>query len=301
MSRYDDDDDSFERPSGGGSPRGTTNGVGPSSIAYESRRRPGRRRLITSLVVLVALGGFVGIVWHAYNQGKAGGGDAVVPLLKAEDGPTKVRPDQPGGMDVPNQDKLIYDRLAPGGQIAAPPIERLLPPAEAPVARPPAPAPTPAAPAPAMAAPTDLQPPPLGERQVTTVPAPQSAPSQPPIPVAPPAPSQAVPPAQAPAAQAPRPAAAPTQQAAVAPAAPIPSGAARIQLGAVRSADAAQKEWARLQTANRDILGGLTMNVVTADLGERGIYYRIQAGPAADAADLCAKLKARNVGCIVVR
>jgi hypothetical protein len=232
------------------------------------------------LVVLVALGGFVGIVWHAYNQGKAGGGDAVVPLLKADDSPTKVRPDQPGGMDVPNQDKLIYDRLAPGGQIATPQIERLLPPAEAPVARPPAP----------------------GERQVTTAPSPNAVPAQPPIPVAPPAPSQAVPPTQAPAAQAPRPA--PTQQAAVAPpttTAPIPSGAARIQLGAVRSADAAQKEWARLQTANRDILGGLTMNVVTANLGERGIYYRIQAGPAADAADLCNKLKARNVGCIVVR
>jgi hypothetical protein len=304
MSRYDDDDDSFERPSGGGSSRGpSSTGVGPSSIAYESRRRPGRRRLITSLVVLVALGGFVGIVWHAYNQGKAGGGDAVVPLLKADDSPTKVRPDQPGGMDVPNQDKLIYDRLAPGGQIATPQIERLLPPAEAPVARPPAPvAQAPATPSQATGAPTDLQPPPLGERQVTTAPSPNAVPAQPPIPVAPPAPSQAVPPSQAPAAQAPRPA--PTQQAAVAPpttTAPIPSGAARIQLGAVRSADAAQKEWARLQTANRDILGGLTMNVVTANLGERGIYYRIQAGPAADAADLCNKLKARNVGCIVVR
>lgn len=300
MSRYDDEDDTFERPSGGGASRG----VGPSSIAYESRKRPGRRRLITSLVVLVAVGGFVGIVWHAYNQGKAGGNDAVVPLLKAEDSPTKVRPDQPGGMDVPNQDKLIYDRIAPGSQMAAPQIERLLPPAEAPVARPAAPiapAPAPVVQAPATAAPTDLQPPPLGERQVTTAPTPQL-----PIPVAPPAPSQAVPPSQAPAAQAaPRPTPAPTQQAAVTPptttGAPIPSGAARIQLGAVRSADAAQKEWARVQTANKDLLGGMNMNVVTADLGERGVYYRIQAGPAADAADLCNKLKARNVGCIVVR
>lgn len=295
MARYDDDD-SFERPSGGGSDRG----VGPSSIAYESpRRKPGRRRLITGLVVLLAVGGFVGIVWHAYNQGKAGGGDGVVPLLKAEDSPTRVRPDQPGGMDVPNQDKLIYERLTPGSQMAAPQIERLLPPAEAPVARPQAPAPVPAPQAPQAAAPTDLQPPPLGERQVTAAPQPQAVPSQPPIPVAPPAPSQAVPPSQAPqqSAQAPRPtpAPAPQQQAA------IPAGTARVQLGAVRSADAAQKEWARLQNANRDILGGMSMNVVTADLGERGIYYRIQAGPAADANDVCAKLKARNVGCIVVR
>ncbi|MFN4282759.1 MAG: SPOR domain-containing protein [Alphaproteobacteria bacterium] len=299
MSRYDDDDDSFERPSGGSERR-----VGSSSIAYESpQRKPGRRRLITGLVVVLAIGGFIGIVWHAYNQGKAGGGDGVVPVIKAEDSPTRVRPDQPGGMDVPNQDKLIYERLAPGSQMAAPQVERLLPPAEAPVARPQAPAPVPPPQAPQAAAPTDLQPPPLGERQVTTAPpsnsvAPQAVPSQPPIPVAPPAPSQAVPPSQAPqqAVQAPRPTPAP------APAAQsIPAGAARVQLGAVRSADAAQKEWARLQNAHKDLLGGLSMNVVTADLGERGIYYRIQAGPAADAADLCAKLKARNVGCIVVR
>ncbi|HEY4135220.1 MAG TPA: SPOR domain-containing protein [Alphaproteobacteria bacterium] len=291
--RGDYDDDTFDRPSGG---------VGPSSIAYESRRRPGRRRLITTLVVLVAVGGFVGIVWHAYNQGKEGGSDAVVPLLKAEDSPVKVRPDQPGGMDVPNQDKLIYDRIAPGSQMATPQVERLLPPAETPIARPAAPAPTPAptttaptatvppvAAAPATKAPTDLQPPPLGEHQVT--PAPVAPPAVPPVASAPAAPAPAKPAPAAPAAQ---------QAARAAPSAPIPSGAARVQLGAVRTSDAAQKEWARLQGANKDLLGGMSMNVVTADLGARGVYYRIQAGPAADAADLCAKLKARNVGCIVV-
>jgi hypothetical protein len=286
---YDDEDDSFDRPSGGGR-------VGPSSIAYESRKRP-RRRLITTLVVLVAVGGFVGIVWHAYNQGRSGE-DGVVPLITAEDGPTKVRPDQPGGMDVPNQDKLIYDRLAPGSQMATPQIERLLPPAEAPVARPQAAAPPPA---------TGQEQPQLDERQVTTAPPPQSpapaqpqapsqaapAPAEPPIPVAPPAPSQA---AQAPVQARPAPASTP----APAQTASIPPGSSRVQLGAVRSADAAKKEWTRLQNANKDLLGGLTVNVVTANLGERGTFYRIQAGPVSDAADLCAKLKARNVGCIVV-
>ena len=34
-----------------------------------------------------------------------------IPLIKPEQGPTKVRPDDPGGIQVPHQDKLIYDQL----------------------------------------------------------------------------------------------------------------------------------------------------------------------------------------------
>ena len=125
----DDDDDRLVRPSGGG-------GVGTSSIAYESgRRRSSKRKIIASLVVLVTLGGFAGVMWNAYNQGQQTQGDGVVPLIQAENTPVKVRPEQPGGMDVPNQDKLIYDRLTPG-QMPPNTIERLLPPPEAPVARP---------------------------------------------------------------------------------------------------------------------------------------------------------------------
>jgi len=40
------------------------------------------------------------------------------------------------------------------------------------------------------------------------------------------------------------------------------------------------------------------------DLGEKGVFYRVQAGPLADAAAaerLCAELKERKQGCIVVK
>lgn len=278
---HDDDDDRLVRPSGGG-------GVGTSSIAYESGRgRSNNRKIVASVVVVLTLGGFAAVMWNAYNQGQQTQGDGVVPLIQAENTPVKVKPEQPGGMDVPNQDKLIYDRLTPG---QAPPntIERLLPPPESPVARPQ----TPQQPLPA----------------ITESLLPEAAPAQP----APAQPSAGLlPPTIAARPQVNATPAAPTV--ALAPPKPAPSaavantagsGAFRVQLGAVRSTDAAQKEWSRLQAAHSDLLGRLGLTVSQADLGERSTFYRVQAGPFGEhqtAADLCAKLKSRNVSCIIVR
>lgn len=278
----DDDDGRMSRPSGGG--------VGSSSIAYESgRRRSSRRRIFALALVLITGGGFAAIVWNAYNHGRGSPGDGVVPLIQAENTPSKVKPDQPGGMDVPNQDKLIYDRLAPG-QSAPNTIERLLPPPESPVARPQAPTVAPAQttesmlpeamPAPEQKS-NDLVPPTIAPRQPES-PAPAAPAARQVAPSAPPAKVASLPPAANTAA----------------------SGSYRVQLGAVRSQDAAQKEWGRLQTANKDLLGRLGLNVSQANLGERGTFYRIQAGPVGDqqaATELCTKLKARNVSCIIVR
>ena len=78
----------------------------------------------------------------------------------------------------------------------------------------------------------------------------------------------------------------------------------RVQLGAVGSEAEAQREWDRIRKANGDVLGSLSPAFVRADLGEKGVVYRIQAGPfaTADAAtDICNKLKTRNVGCFVAR
>ena len=72
----------------------------------------------------------------------------------------------------------------------------------------------------------------------------------------------------------------------------------------MRSEESARQEWSKLRKANNDLLGGLTAAWSRADLGERGIYYRIQAGPIADGAAaerLCGELKRRNVSCILVR
>ena len=90
-----------------------------------------------------------------------------------------------------------------------------------------------------------------------------------------------------------------------APAAPGPpeAGTFRIQLGSLDSATAAEAEWRRLRTRHLDLLEPLRLRVQRADLGARGVFYRLQAGPLAGAGragDLCQALTRRNVPCLVV-
>ncbi len=77
-----------------------------------------------------------------------------------------------------------------------------------------------------------------------------------------------------------------------------------IQLASLRSEDAAEAMWASVTAAHPDLLGGLKRFVERADLGEKGVYYRLQAGTLAsygDAQALCAKLKDSGVGCLPLR
>ena len=256
----------------------------------EEERRPLRLRrwLIVALVAILGAGG----LWIARER--SGGGPAgEVPLIRAEGGAIKERPAQPGGMAIPDQDKLVFQ-----GGADQPRVEKLLPPPEA-LLPPPAAGPLP----PAVMAPpgTPGVPAPAGAAPAAPVP-PSAAPAAPaPVASSPPtAPVVAAkPPPSAPPVVASRPAVA------VAPRPVRPAGGGwRLQLGALHSAAAARLEWTRLRTAQRDLLGALAASWPRADLGRRGIFYRIEAGPVADAAAaarLCRQLKERHVACIPLR
>ncbi|EWY40383.1 hypothetical protein N825_36115, partial [Skermanella stibiiresistens SB22] len=120
-------------------PRGHQRGsYRPNPDARPSR---GRRRLLAPILAAVGLMLFFAIVWFTYNSGQDGTTEGGMPLIKADGTPTKLRPDQPGGMNVPHQDKLIYDRLkAENGNTETAAVERLLPPPESPLPRPEPPA-----------------------------------------------------------------------------------------------------------------------------------------------------------------
>lgn len=81
-------------------------------------------------------------------------------------------------------------------------------------------------------------------------------------------------------------------------------GGYRIQLGSLRTAEAAHDEWTRLYARHGDLLADLTLSVVRADLGPaRGVFFRVRAGPLAgraDAAALCRDLGERGVACLVI-
>ena len=279
---------------------------------------PKGRRWLPATIALVALGGFSGIVWYAYNQGASQSNGGAVPLVQADAGPLKTRPTDPGGMDVPNQDKLILNGQAV--DVAGGKVERLLPPPEAPMAKPVAPQPQAAQIA--AAAPPALNaarpaPPAPAQQQASPIlvpsPAPQVAAAAPraTVQTAPqPQPVVARPatPPPAPAAQAPAPVAAkpPAPVAAPPATAPTPAAAAsagrggKVQLGAVKSEAAATAEWAKLQKTHPE-LAALSISVAKVEIPNKGTYYRIQAGPAADAAAVCGAVKARGQDCLVVR
>jgi SPOR domain len=90
--------------------------------------------------------------------------------------------------------------------------------------------------------------------------------------------------------------------------APEPEGAAtgsgyRIQLAATRSKADAEQAWRHLRQRYTDVLGALDGSIVAADLGSRGVYYRLRAGPFGDrdrADSTCRALAEQHVDCFVV-
>jgi cell division septation protein DedD len=252
-------------------------------------KRRSRKVFLILLVLVAMLGISVGFL-ALYRVMTRPASPEDVPLLHADAQPTRHRPDNPGGVQIPGQGTMVLD----GGHGESK-VEQLLPPPEQPLPRPTASEDSASPMPPAAATPT------AESAQIAAAPAP-------------------VPPPPAPApAPAPTPAPAPPHIAAAPPSPPAPSIAAapppaaaravegkgyRLQLGAVRSPEAAKQEWERLKKRYTDVLGPLSFAAQRVDLGERGVFYRIQAGPVADAAKAerdCSELKRRGAGCILVR
>lgn len=273
----------------------------------EERPRP-RRRLGGPLRFALAgllLIGFGGLVLYAYSWGSRDPAPGELPLVAAPEGPEKERPESPGGLEVPYQDTLVLNPGRDPGEG----VERLLPPPEEPLPpeaepRPaeqtatPQPEPAPEEEAPAAAEATPDEAIEVGEIPTPTV----SEPALPPPPTPAPTPAEPQAQPQAPAAQEP-PAPAPAQpeQQAAQPS-PAAGGGFLVQLASVSNQEAAQREWGRMQARHPQQLGSLTLNVERADLGERGIFFRIQAGPLASreaANSLCAQLRAQQQDCLV--
>lgn len=77
----------------------------------------------------------------------------------------------------------------------------------------------------------------------------------------------------------------------------------RVQIGSFRSTEDADRAWNMAASKHGSLLEGLTPHVVKADLGERGIYYRLQvgAGDKQAASSLCGSLKEAGTDCLPVR
>ncbi len=86
-------------------------------------------------------------------------------------------------------------------------------------------------------------------------------------------------------------------------AAPLAAGGMMVQVSSQRSEDAARATYRDLQARYPGILGGYDANIQRADLGDRGIYFRVRVGPFAstNAQSLCTALKNAGGDCILTR
>lgn len=96
----------------------------------------------------------------------------------------------------------------------------------------------------------------------------------------------------------------PLQLAAAPPAAEgLPEARYRVQLGAFREAALASQAWEEMAGDAAPVIGGASYAIQKADLGEKGIFYRLRAGGFEridDAKSACRALEARKIACFVV-
>lgn len=254
--------------------------------------RSARRSLLFG--ALIGLAAAAGAAWYILGTGgQPASGPQEVPVVKAEKAPVKVRPADPGGMDVPNQDKLVYNRVEQGS--VKPEVEHLLPQPNQPRELPRSADPLGDGMAPL--------PPPLPETAAKPVET---------VKVTPPAPHVETPKAVEPPKPAPAPIAPvakaepskPVEAPKPAPsAAPAAAGTWQVQLGALKDEAGAEQAWQRaVKTAPE--LGKLNHEILRADLGAKGVFYRLRAGNFSareQANGLCEGLKAKGVGCVVAQ
>jgi hypothetical protein len=292
----------------------------------------GRRSLVPVVTALAAVFCFGAIVWYAYSWGTGQMTSEELPVVRAQPMPDKVRPEQPGGMEVPHQGIAVLNEGGEGagqapGQGDSQTAERLLPRPETP--EPPEPLPRdltaqvpvqetfPEAPeAPLIADGSDAD--------ITEAPelAPEFAEDIPEAPdgeatrmaeggVMKPIPKPADQDQiarlleQQPLETANGESEIPEPPAATAPAATqtaaVTTGDVVLQLSSVKSEAAAGQEWQRLKAAHPGLLGELPLTLETAQVSGT-TYYRVQTGPFPNrsaAADVCSQLKARNQDCLV--
>jgi len=257
-------------------------------------------------VVLFAVTGFFGLAWYAYNSN-----DTVdeknIEIVKADKTPVKEAPANPGGMNIPNQDKTVYGLV--NGNKEKQVVERVLPATEEPVIRDNTPKDTnaphesesetwvnnkinPAAtpqPQPAPQAP-QLATPPVAVEAPKNQPVTEPKKAEPFIPQKVNNEVRDIAQNDAPPAATPAPAKAPEQEVQAPKKAPpiVKTVAAkpasgklpliRIQLGAFKSEADANKEWKKASSKFASSLKSKTKYIVKVNIPDKGTFYRLQAG-----------------------
>lgn len=283
----------------------------PSPAAYRPPNRARglspdtKRRMVIAgglLGAAIVVGGTVALIGRSTGE---------VPVIQADQRPIRVKPENPGGLQIAGVNNEIYSdgdtrggaRLAPAAEAPNPAALRAPPPEAQPTETPrpdllaaprTAPAPAPQAPA---AKPVARSAPPASSTPATapatttaqTPSAPSAATPKPATPVAPTA--QRVEPAK------PAPAPAPTADTP----ARAQGGRISVQLAAVQSQGAAQAEWVALQRRLPDLLGS-RQPVFPKTERDGKTFWRVRTAGFSDVAEargFCERVRAKGAACAV--
>ncbi|WP_417450260.1 SPOR domain-containing protein [Kordiimonas sp.] len=228
----------------------------------------GRKMWVMAGVAVTVVALFVAVIFALYDGG------AVEPPrhIVADTSPIREKPAEPGGMDVPYQDKQVFERangdVLPSGEVKL--------------------APQPEEPLEALPEDPASSGDPIGDivAEVTeSKPAPEVQKSEPaPVKKAEVSKPKAAAPAKAP------------------PAKATPAKAFMVQLGAYGSAEKAENAWRTIRGKYSNFLSGLSPSYEPVNAGGRTLY-RLRVGPLetrAAADEVCLGLRAQQQACIVV-
>lgn len=302
-----------------------------------------QQRFGVGLIFVAGLFFVVGGIYTYFDPRNLWNRKVDIPLISPEAGPVKERPAVPGGVDVPHRDVTIFDHLGQKDEGSTqiehllPPAEipsdkatevgghdvMPSPPVLAPAELPPDQHPAVTIPVPTsvvdQVAPEKVAPTPLPDAPPVAV-VPVALPPMTPEPVKP-----VVQEAVKPQVKEPLPAIesltkpkvmekpattakvdAKTdmkEKPKVEAALPTTGAQQRVQLAAFPNHKQAEGKLLQIVSDHADLMRQVKLSVVKADLGAKGIFYRIQSQPLAVVAGrkLCADLKAVGVGCILVK
>lgn len=280
---------------------------------------------LPKLVVLATFTGFLALAWYAYQTGTQSLSDEDLVLVEADKTPMKEKPADPGGMKFPNQDKTIFETFASNAG-TPPKVEHVMPAPEEPLPRvldtsetktwineklkktedaqskpvqtamkdgtslvkevpPPVAASTPA--------PTEKVEKPAVEQPKVSEKAPEKAPE---AITSYTAEKQAPKPEKKEAKKEEKPKKRETAKS-------VGGSGAKVQLGAYRSEEEAEAAFAKMQKKFSE-LEEMDAIIVKADLGAKGVYYRLRVGGFADAAsakEFCGELSGKGQACILAQ
>lgn len=269
---------------------------GEGERAFDGGRRRNGLIMVGAVLGLAAIGTAGAFGYRAFTSPS----DGAPPVIKADPTPAKTTPAAAADANKPIQDRVV----------GAAPVqtERIVPREEPPVAQPVAPARPVGALPPVTFPPAGTAPPPA-QPQRSATPAAPNEPKRVKTEVIRQLPNGDVTstttPTPAPAAPAAKQKGAPMSigpQAAVTPPPAAPrAGAYSVQLSSQKTESEARDSYRALQAKYPSVLGGREATIRRADLGDKGIYYRVQMPFATfeAATSFCNSLKAVEGNCVV--